>query len=101
MIIIDDLIPKGQGMAMANAWAVIKGGSILINTVHETRRGSIVNYLLTCASVFVTKHMSDEEIEKYWGLKAKADEVCTTVMVTQMPQPAKVISLKEKRRGRK
>jgi len=48
------------------AWAVVKDGVILVNTVYESRIGVIVNYLLTEEAILTSAATSDERIEKAW-----------------------------------
>jgi hypothetical protein len=51
---------------MTECWAVIDGDMILPSTVHETRRGAMVNWLVAEAGCMVLRHHGDEWIERMW-----------------------------------
>lgn len=52
-------------MSDAMGWAVISG-NILVNTVSETRRAAIVNYLVTKHGMAITNKWTDDDIERCW-----------------------------------
>lgn len=54
-------------MSSTTGWAVLAaGGRIYINSVSETRRASIVNWLEAEKHCVITNRHSDEDIEKMW-----------------------------------
>lgn len=62
-------------------WAAIVSGRILVNTVSDTRRAAIVNYLVTKGGIVITNAWSDDDIERcwtHWGAHAQCREVCIT-----------------------
>lgn len=69
---------SGRGMSdVAVGWAVVSG-QILVNTVSETRRAAIVNYLVTKHAINITNKWSDEDIERcwaHWGAYSQCSEV--------------------------
>lgn len=67
----------------ADGWAVIKNGKINVRTVSDTRRASLVNWLVTDGGVLVTAAWTDEMIEAAWGRLSPGDAVCTTVNIEQ------------------
>lgn len=50
----------------AIAWAVVDNGQIKVCTVSDTRRGTMVNWLVSERSVMVFSRMTDEAIERMW-----------------------------------
>jgi hypothetical protein len=53
---------------MVHGWAVVNSNKkILVNTVHMTRRGAIINYLISEQGMFISMAMSDSRIEELWG----------------------------------
>lgn len=52
----------------ANGWAVVQNNRIDPATVYGTRRGAIVNWLVT-QGYFVSSAMSDDIIERIWSLQ--------------------------------
>lgn len=69
-------------MEKVGGWAVLDAKrGILINTVSDTRRAAIVNWLITERNEIVRASTTDEQIETmWWGLKSEEDQ-CTTVYV--------------------
>ena len=64
-------------------WAVI-AGRILVNTVSETRRAAIVNYLVTKHGMAITNAWTDEDIERcwaHWGARSQCQPVRITSSV--------------------
>jgi hypothetical protein len=57
---------------MARAWAVVQDGEPLPNTVSETRRGALVNWLWTVGGVRVADYWFDAEIEEAWAERSAA-----------------------------
>jgi hypothetical protein len=55
-------------MVSAEAWAVVDcyGTNILQNTISETRRAAIINWLVTVGGVWVRNTTTDQEIEDLW-----------------------------------
>lgn len=52
--------------ASATGWAIKHFDKIDVRTVHDTRRGAIVNWLVVSAKRVVTNAHSDEDIEQMW-----------------------------------
>lgn len=64
-------------------WAVVSG-RVLINTVSETRRAAIVNYLVTKHGTRITNAWTDEDIERcwvHWGAHSQCRRVRISVDV--------------------
>lgn len=62
-------------------WAVMepKNRGILVNTVSDTRRASLVNWLISERNEMVRAVTTDDQIETMWaGLKGEHD-ICTVV----------------------
>lgn len=76
----------------AKAWAVCAPlGYPLVNTVSSTRRGAVVNWLVTDAKIMVWATASDQQIEAMWKRHSPEHQVTLQqVEVTVLPEPAKV-----------
>lgn len=64
-------------------WAVISG-RILVNTISETRRAAIVNYLVTKHGTPITNAWTDEDIERcwaHWGAYSQCQQVRISAVV--------------------
>ncbi len=70
----------------AAGWAILSEKGIDVRTVSPTRRGAIVNWLVTTCGVPVQNHWTDEAIELMWqGASeyeslAKVQEVAITAV---------------------
>ncbi len=53
-------------MMTEEGWAVVSG-RILVNTVSETRRAAIVNYLVAHHNINITNAWTDGDIERCWN----------------------------------
>jgi hypothetical protein len=51
----------------AHGWAVVQDGEIMLSTVYGSRRGAMVNWLITNGWM-ILKHTSDDEIEAAWTM---------------------------------
>lgn len=54
-------------MAEADGFAVVSFGMLDVSTVSPTRRGAIVNWLVTSARQIVYITTTDAEIERLWN----------------------------------
>lgn len=75
------------------AFAAMYDGRIFLDTVYETRRGAIVNFLVSHRKVAVGFWHSDEDIEQLWQtFKADTEVVSVTVKAArpraEAPAPA-------------
>lgn len=61
-------------MTEAIGWAVVDNGDIKVNTVSDTRRASIINWLVTERGCRIYNQMTDEQIERLW-FQYRPDEV--------------------------
>lgn len=72
----------------AFGWAVIENGKIAVNTVSDTRRAVIVNWLVTTAGVLVLASWTDEHIETlWWKLHGEAQVEQVTISAKLLPEP--------------
>ena len=61
------------------AWAIVTNEvEINLKTIYDTRRGAIINWLVTECGFFAQEHMKDEEIESAWE-SFRADKGNVTV----------------------
>jgi len=65
---------------MTTAWAVVEYGDIRINSVGDTRRAALVNWLVAEKRVLALAHASDQLIEQMWS-EHQGDAICTTVKI--------------------
>lgn len=59
---------------MTRGWAVVQNDCIDIKTVHDSRRGAIVNWLWL-HGMAITQATTDEQIELMWERYAPAETV--------------------------
>jgi len=67
-------------MSPKTGWAVVEYGDILVNTVCDTRRGAIVNWLIAEKNLLTLAGVTDNAIEQLWA-KHQGDSICTTVNI--------------------
>jgi len=53
-------------MKRAQGYAIFTDDKISVNTVSETRRASIVNWLVVHRGILITNDMTDARIESFW-----------------------------------
>ncbi len=54
-------------MTEAVGWAVLApGGRLFVNSVSETRRASVINWLVTEKLQSITMYHTDDQIESMW-----------------------------------
>lgn len=72
-------------MGIAGGWAAVhEDGDIVVSTVSPTRRGAIVNWLVTVPKVMVTNRHSDDDIDSLFQLEKqhyRVDIVSVTIKV--------------------
>lgn len=68
-------------------FAVRSNDELLVNTVSNTRRATIVNWLVTERGLLVHVGWSDEEIEMAWQLQRQTDGVLPTVVEVEIREP--------------
>lgn len=55
-------------MTQALGWAVVASGArVFVRSVSDTRRASIINWLVTEKQVGVYAYHTDDDIERLWG----------------------------------
>lgn len=67
------------------AWAVLTDDNIDVKTVSETRRGAIINHLVSRFGIMIYNWTADADIEALWAKRVKPNQLCTTVMVQRAP----------------
>jgi hypothetical protein len=90
-----------QGPAVAQGWAVVTDFKIDINTVSETRRGALVNWLVRVAGIMIYQWHTDEEIETLWHKVSRPNQICTIVNVQEATTREKIVELRAERIKRK
>lgn len=65
------------------AWAVVDGNEIIINTVHDSRRGAIVNWLVVRKNLMATIFTTDDEIEARWEEHSQGARRVARVLITE------------------
>jgi hypothetical protein len=75
-------------MTEATGWAVLAPGArIYVNTIAETRRAAIVNWLVTEKKTMVFTHNTDDDIERLWKHFGEYVD-CRQITITDAPQSA-------------
>lgn len=69
--------------AQGSGFAIMTDGAIDMRTVCESRRGAVVNWLVSAASIFIFKWHTDADIENLWREHCGASEV-VRVRVSQL-----------------
>lgn len=65
-------------------YAVVSFGKIDVATVSPTRRGAVVNWLVTVGRQRIYNHTTDEQIEATWlGLCGRDNRVCEVSISVQ------------------
>lgn len=79
-------------MSTAEGWAVmgLHAGRIFVKTVSETRRGAIVNFLVTECKMLVLNRHTDADIEAMWQFFGGSAE-CREVTISTIPGVAKPV----------
>ena len=73
----------------ARGWAVITGDQIHIRTVSPTRRGAIVNFLVTDRSMAIYSQHTDADIEAWWKkYHSRSEVVEVTIAVAKQAKDA-------------
>jgi hypothetical protein len=67
-------------MTQKTGFAVNQNGELLINTVSETKRGALVNYLHATLRIPIMDHMKDEEIVDIYRARAPLHGAVLTVV---------------------
>ena len=76
--------------ALKPGWAIFDNGQILVTTVSPTRRGAIINWLVTERAMMVFNEDTDEKIEEAWqSMKLKAE--CCEVSIRRAAKAGGVI----------
>lgn len=57
-------------------WGVIDADGLNVNTVSETRRAAVVNWLVVVARTMILDSYSDERIDTIWDAKRGEALVC-------------------------
>lgn len=72
---------------MAKGWGVCNSrGQVMVNTVSDTRRAAIVNYLVVEHAVLLTRFHTDQEIENLWKHYGKYVDVREVSITALAPQ---------------
>ena len=58
-------------MIVQSAWAVVKGDTIMVNTIFETRLGAIRNWLCTECALTLNAASTDADAEYLWSIFSK------------------------------
>ena len=67
-----------------SAWAVRSGETILPDTIHQSRRGAMVNYLRIHHNVKIFTFHTDGEIERWWTEKTSGWWPAATVVEVEI-----------------
>lgn len=79
------------------AWATVGNLGVIVNTVADTRRGAIVNYLYTYEREIITNSWTDQDIEAAWANRQVQGVIVTQVDVVPREGYCRMRTWKDRR----
>lgn len=73
---------KAEGWAILNSHDETEIPKINVRSVSPTKRGAIVNFLVTDRGYYVTNDMTDAQIERAW-VELRREAIVTRVIITE------------------